>query len=584
MKKIIFIASLVLSLGIFVLSCSEDESVIQGSPTITGFEPASGPAGSEIVISGQNFSDVSAATTVRIGDAIANIISVSEAEIRVVVPKGFHNGSVSVTTNGGTFTGGSFSTTSKPGDNNDGLVLSQTELLLYPYPHYAKKLHVITEVPDPVVWTSSNENVATVDQQGNVVPLTIGTAIITATAGNLTGECEITVVDGPVTKLSLDRTKLNLHTGEEDMLAITSLKAVVSDPGNPVWSSDNEDVATVDQLGNVIAIGEGVTNVTVTVDNASASCKVTVSPNIYAAGYQNNGIRDVAVLWKNGTMQQLGTGATRSFARAVHVTGNNDVYVVGVEVENGIGIARLWINGVPNDISDGSNSATALSLFVDGTDIYVGGYEIVNGVVEGRVWVNGVAYDYSDGVYESMVASIFVDQGTIYAAGHEDSQNGFKVSFWENGQKTHLEDGRANTVFVSGNDVYVGGFQQLNWPYPQVWVNGQATNQFGEVHNGGGYSVQIVNNHSYVSGIVNSSAVFSKDGGPYINLPNGGNSPSTANSVFVKGDDEYIVGNLWINQVSVPVLWKNGVLIDDYFDHLNPHDANVFGDRCLFVK
>lgn len=582
MKKIIFFASLVLSLGIFVLSCSEDESVIQDSPTITGFEPASGPAGSEIVISGQNFSDVSAATTVRIGDAIANIISVSEAEIRVVVPKGFHSGSVSVTTNGGTFTGGSFSTTGKPGDNNDGLVLSQTELLLYPYPHYAKKLHVITEVPDPVVWTSSNENVATVDQQGNVVPLTIGMAIITATAGNLTGECEITVVDGPVTKLSLDRTKLNLHTGEEDMLTITSLKAVVSDPGNPVWSSDNEDVATVDQLGNVIAIGEGVTNIMVTVDNASASCKVTVSPNIYAAGHQNNGIRDVAVLWKNGTMQQLGTGATYSIARAVHVTENNDVYVAGVEVENGIGIARLWINGVPNDISDGANSATALCLFVDGTDVYVGGYEIVNGVVEGRVWVNGVASDYSDGVHESMVASIFVNQGTIYAAGHEDSQNGFKVAFWENGQKTHLDNGRANSVFVSQNNIYVGGFQPF--PFPQVWVNGQPTDPFGEVPNGGVYSLQIANNRLYIVGNASGDATFFEEGGTLVYLPDTGSTTSNASSVFVKGDDVYIVGTLIVNQVSVPALWKNGIFIEDYFDHLDPHDAAVFGDRCLFVK
>ena len=121
MKKIIFFASLVLSLGIFVISCSQDDQASQGSPSITGISPASGPAGTQITITGQNFSNLNEAATVRIGDALATITSISDTEIGAIVPKGATNGSVSITIDGNTVTGGSFSMTGKP--PKGGLVL-----------------------------------------------------------------------------------------------------------------------------------------------------------------------------------------------------------------------------------------------------------------------------------------------------------------------------------------------------------------------------------------------------------------------------------------------------------------------------
>ena len=292
---------------------------------------------------------------------------------------------------------------------------------------------------------------------------------------------------------------------------------------------------------------------------------------------------DVAALWKNGAMTLLGTGAADSDAKAVYVTENNDVYVAGVEEENGIGMARLWINGVPNNLSDGSKNANALSLFVDGSDVYVGGYEIENGIPAAKVWVNGVAIDYSNGTYGSMVYSIFVDGGVIYAAGYEDTQNDYAVAFWENGVQTHLDSGLAHSVFVSENNVYVAGSEQRNWPYAQVWINGQATEQFGVIQgNSSANSVFVANSTTYVVGTIDGSPVFSINESAPVYLPDG-NFTSWAQSVYVKGTDLYIAGMRRVNQVFEPILWKNGVLIDN-FDHLNQFDAVVFGDRALFVK
>ena len=80
----------------------------------------------------------------------------------------------------------------------------------------------------------------------------------------------------PVTDVSLDEDTLSLYTGDT-----ASLTATV-EPSNATnqkvtWSSDNADVATVDN-GTVTAVGAGEATITVTTEDGSktATCQVTV--------------------------------------------------------------------------------------------------------------------------------------------------------------------------------------------------------------------------------------------------------------------------------------------------------------------
>lgn len=90
----------------------------------------------------------------------------------------------------------------------------------------------------------------------------------------------------PVTGVKLDKSVLNMNIGEK-----LTLNATVF-PNNATnklltWSSGNKSVATVDQLGQVTAKGEGTTTIYVTtVDGQyTASCKVNVKdPTIYVEG------------------------------------------------------------------------------------------------------------------------------------------------------------------------------------------------------------------------------------------------------------------------------------------------------------
>lgn len=128
-----------------------------------------------------------------------------------------------------------------------------------------------------VVWESDNEAVASVDADGIVSGVSVGTAVITASAGDASAECEVTVVALKPTAISLTPTKLHLKTGDtkELVVAFTPAEAVAEDL---VWETSDASVAAVKD-GVVTAAGEGEATVTVKCNggNLAAVCRVSVA-------------------------------------------------------------------------------------------------------------------------------------------------------------------------------------------------------------------------------------------------------------------------------------------------------------------
>ena len=133
-----------------------------------------------------------------------------------------------------------------------------------------------------VVWSSSDNSIATVTSTGLVTAIAPGNATIKATTAdgsNLSATCVITV-KAYVTSLTIEPSEITILEGDTIILTPTILPTYATNQ-NLTWSSSNTSVASVNN-GEVIARSGGETTITArTADgsNLNANCKVTVVPN-----------------------------------------------------------------------------------------------------------------------------------------------------------------------------------------------------------------------------------------------------------------------------------------------------------------
>ena len=131
-----------------------------------------------------------------------------------------------------------------------------------------------------VRWSSSNTKVATVSSSGVIRAAGNGTCKITATTTdgtNLSASFNITV-NIKATKITLDKTKIELTTGKETEKITASIEPSIANK-NVKYTSSNTSIATVSSDGVVTAVGSGTCKITVASTDGSkitASCDVTV--------------------------------------------------------------------------------------------------------------------------------------------------------------------------------------------------------------------------------------------------------------------------------------------------------------------
>ena len=129
-----------------------------------------------------------------------------------------------------------------------------------------------------VTWTSQNAEIAEVDQNGKVTAKKAGQTTVTVTTndGAKTASCVITVI-ARVASVAVTPVELTLYIGQSSNLTATITPDNASDK-TVVWSSQNAEIAEVDQNGKVTAKKTGQTTITVTTNDGAktASCAVTV--------------------------------------------------------------------------------------------------------------------------------------------------------------------------------------------------------------------------------------------------------------------------------------------------------------------
>ena len=340
---------------------------------------------------------------------------------------------------------------------------------------------------------------------------------------------------------------------------------------------------------------------------------------VYVAGYEQlANFRRSAVVWENGNvLYRLGDNETDSEAFSVFVAGE-DVYVAGYEdtkrlsdIGGGLQLARVWKNGVAQHLSEaGKGTPRFRSVFVSDGDVYVAGAEllpidpnkapsVMNRRFFATVWKNGkVLHRLKDG---HTASSIFVVGKDVYVAGQRytgnNNHNNRSVTVWKNGKILHdlsIDNmpGEAGSIFVSNNDVYVAGWEMdaNRRQFATVWKNGMPRYSIAPDKSSAlATSVFVQGNDIYATGweivkvdyfsdpkwtgisrenatVWKNGDVLPLSGGRPLPSDNRGNPlPRTgedivsgqAMSIYVTGDNFWVVGNLNHANKKVATVWKN---------------------------
>ena len=129
-------------------------------------------------------------------------------------------------------------------------------------------------------WSSDNEEVATVDENGEVYAHKSGTATITVTTydGSVSNSCEI-IVAKPVAGVSIEPAEVELTELGKTAQLTAKIQPEDATNKNVTWKSSNESVCIISNNGELLTTGYGKTVVLATTEDGNyvGTCIVTVS-------------------------------------------------------------------------------------------------------------------------------------------------------------------------------------------------------------------------------------------------------------------------------------------------------------------
>ena len=351
-----------------------------------------------------------------------------------------------------------------------------------------------------VIYSVDDESILSVDQDGNVTGLSLGTATATVTTedGGFTASAEINVIPVRVTGVSISPKSASIALGCTVQLA-ASIKPSNAANKNLSWSVSDETIISVDGQGTVTGLSLGTATVTVTTEDGgfTASAEITVyyaPANTWTAigtnRINNNGfcgvfngdgyaVRGIYINTQESYQGLFGNSGGGSIIANLGVAESyiyGDTYVGGVVGYNGAGYNDVEYSGgtVTNCYNTGSVTGKDHVGGVAGinedtvTDCYnvgsINGNKYVGGVVGGNSWDDTVTDCCNTGIVT----------GKDYVGGVVGENNGTVTDC-------------CNTSSVTGKD-YVGGV---------VGYNAYGTSAVTDCYNTG-----IVIGERFVGGVI----------------------------------------------------------------------------------
>jgi hypothetical protein len=192
-------------------------------------------------------------------------------------------------------------------------------------------------------------------------------------------------------------------------------------------------------------------------------------------------------------------------------------------------------------------------------DVYICGRENLRcGVTVAKYWKNGEEVFLTDSISgrDAGTSSIFVAGNDIYVGGHQWDNSWAKSKYWKNGMPVSLSNGMSsswvNSIAVYNSDVHVAMSEEDSTGNHVVkhFKNGVGVN-LGYGYIGG---MAVSDNDVYVAEHQNGINYWKN--GVKVNVTN--DVFSTSTSIFVVGSDVYLSGSSEKSGKNQAKYWKNG--------------------------
>lgn len=121
------------------------------------------------------------------------------------------------------------------------------------------ELEVILEpqnTTDIVTYSSSDDSIVIVSDNGTITSVGSGTATVTVSCGSVSSACVVECIDASSVMLSLNRKEITFNNEDESWVLYEGEIPVEE----IIWTSDDNHVATI-EAGKVTAVGDGTTSV-----------------------------------------------------------------------------------------------------------------------------------------------------------------------------------------------------------------------------------------------------------------------------------------------------------------------------------
>ena len=222
----------------------------------------------------------------------------------------------------------------------DSIVLNQKEVTML-----QNEVYILAPIISPedatvkeVQWSSSNKEVVRVTEDGLLIGLQQGRAIVTALIrddyGTHTATCTIVLPESmlvDVTEVRLNKDKMTLEKGTRETLTATIFPDDATNK-SVVWTSSNKNVAIVNANGRVTGLSAGTATITVTTVNAgeTATCEVTVTeqPVVEVTGVRLNSSSLSMEKGQSTVLSATVTPSNSSNKNVIWTSSNENVVVV----------------------------------------------------------------------------------------------------------------------------------------------------------------------------------------------------------------------------------------------------------------